>query len=161
LYDDVSGAVNDIQKDRLNLGQHDIRIQPGSTLPESKWAIYGVYLEAFKLGVIDRLEVLKKNPEIFDKEGVLNRMGEMEQMKSYIQKLEEEIKDLQGNLQTAERESVQSRKQVAVEKTKRDLAEITAQAGADRKVRAARLDAAVKIGEGELKGFLQGEKGQT
>jgi len=161
MYDDVSGAVNDIQRDRLNIGQHDIRIQPGSTLPESKWAIYGVYLEAFQLGLVDRREVLKKNPEIFDKEGVLQRMDEVAQLKQYVGQLEEKIKNLSGDLQTATRESISSRKQTAVEKTKRNLAEIEAMMQADRKVKAAKLDAAVKIGERELKNIVSSEKGQA
>jgi len=161
MYDDVSGAVNDIQKDKLNIGQHDIRIQPGSTLPESKWAIYGVYLEAFQLGLVDRREVLKKNPEIFDKEGVLQRMDEVAQLRQYVSQLEEKIKNLSGDLQTATRESISSRKQTAVEKTKRNLAEIESMMQADRKVKAAKLDAAVKIGERELKNIVSSEKGQA
>jgi septal ring factor EnvC (AmiA/AmiB activator) len=161
MYDDTSGAVNDIQKDKLNIGQHDVRIQPGSTLPESKWAIYGVYLEAFQLGLVDRREVLKKNPEIFDKEGILQRMDEVAQLKKHIGQLDEKIKDLSGDLQTATREAVSSRKQTAVEKTKRNLAEVESMMQADRKVKAAKLDAAVKIGESELKSIISSEKGQA
>ena len=158
VYDDKSGAINDIQQDRLNIGQHDVRIQPGSTLPESKWATFGVYLEAFQLGLIDRVEVLKKNPEIFDKEGILQRMDEMEQMRQVVNDMDAQIKNLQGDLQTAQRETMHAKQQSEVSKFKSHLSEIEARAGADRKVTASRLDAAVKISKNELDGLLSSEK---
>jgi len=150
MYDDSSQAVNDIQKDRLNVGQHDVRIVSGSTLPESKWATFGVYLEAFQLGLIDRIEVLKKNPEIFDKEGVLERMDEMQQMRDYVAQLEEQIKNLSGDLQTAQRETMHAKQDNELSKFKSHLTEIEANANADRKVRASKLDAAVKLSQREL-----------
>ena len=159
MYDDVSGAVNDIQKDKLNIGQHDVRIVSGSTLPESKWATFGVYLEAFQLGLIDRMEVLKKNPEIFDKEGVLSRMDEMGELKSYISQLEGQIKNLSGDLQTAQRETMHAKQDNELSKFKSHLAEIEANANADRKVRASKLDAAVKLSETELAMLNKQEKG--
>jgi len=158
VYDDKSEAVNDIQQDRLNIGQHDVRIQSGSTLPESKWATFGVYLEAFQLGIIDRVEVLKKNPEIFDKEGILQRMDEMEQMRQLVNDMDAQIKNLEGDLQTAQRETMHAKQQSEVSKFKSHLAEIEAKAGADRKVTASKLDAAVKISKGDLNNLLSSEK---
>ena len=70
------GAILDIKKEKHNLQQHDVRIGFGSTLPTNKYAELGVYMEAFRMGIVDRTEVLKKNPEIFDKEGVMRRTEE-------------------------------------------------------------------------------------
>ena len=64
FYDDTTSAVLDMKKDKHNLSQHDVRIEPGSSLPTSKWAELSVYMEAFQLGIVDKYEVLKKNPEI-------------------------------------------------------------------------------------------------
>ena len=61
-YDDTSASVLDIMRDRLNIYQHDIQIESGSTLPTSKWAELGVYMEAFQMGIVDDIEVLKKHP---------------------------------------------------------------------------------------------------
>ena len=61
-----------------------------------------------------------KKTEIFDKEGVLQREGEMKKMAGMIQQLQEQVKALSGDLQTAQRESVQDRKRVEVEKFKLD-----------------------------------------
>ena len=115
-YDDYSETVMDIQKDRHNIGQHDVSVEPGSTLPTSKWTEYQVYAEAFQMGLIDRVEVIKKNPEIFDKEGLIQRMGEIQQLQSQVEQLSQQNKELQGDLQTAQRESVSDRKRVEVEK---------------------------------------------
>ena len=145
VYDDKSQPIFDIAKDRYKLDQHDIKIEPGSTLPTSKWAELGVYLESYKLGIVDKVEVLKKNPEIFDKEGILKRTDERQQMMSQIQGLQEQVKNLQGDLQTAQRESVSDRKRVEVEKTKSRLAEIAADAKADRRVESNKMQNKVKL----------------
>ena len=139
LYDDKRGAVNDIQRDRLNIGQHDIKIEPGSTLPESKWATYGVYVEAFQLGLVDRMEVLKKNPEIFDKEGVVERINENEQLKSQITQLESQIQEMTSKLESAKKESQSDKERVQIEKFKSRLSEIEARVDADRRVNRANL----------------------
>ena len=159
MYDDITRPVNDIFKDRLNIGQHDVRIQPGSTLPESKWATYNVYLEAFQLGLIDRMEVLKKNPEIFDKEGILARLSDYPRYESQIQGLQSQVKELSGDLQTARRESVHDRMRVEVSQFENKLSDIASKSDADRKVRAAKLDTAVKLGERDVKDAIEGIKG--
>lgn len=56
MYDDVTQTIIDIQKDKNNIEQHDIRIVPGSTLPTSKYAELNVYLEAYQMGIVDKLE---------------------------------------------------------------------------------------------------------
>ena len=104
----------------IALGQHDIRIISGSTLPSNRMAEYNMYLDAYKLGLVDDVEVLKKT-EIYDKEGVLQRKGAMSQMQGYIQQLEEQVKKLSGDLQTSEREAVNARKQTITQKFKTGL----------------------------------------
>jgi len=92
-------------------------------LPSNKVSEYNMYLDAYKLGLVDDVEVLKKT-EIFDKEGVLQRKGQMAQMQQYITQLENQVKKLSGDLQTSEREQVSSRKRTEVEKFKSQLSEI-------------------------------------
>jgi polyhydroxyalkanoate synthesis regulator phasin len=119
MYDDKTNELMSIEND-ISLGQHDIRIVSGSTLPSNKMAEYNMYLDAYKLGLVDDVEVLKKT-EIYDKEGVLQRKGAMSQMQSYIQQLEEQVKKLSGDLQTSEREAVNARKQTITQKFKSGL----------------------------------------
>ena len=144
-YTDVSGAVMDLKKERHILDQHDVRIEPGSTMPSSKYAELAVYLEAFQMGIVDRYEVLKKNPEIFDKEGIMRRTEEKQQMMQQIKSMEEQIKNLQGDLQTAQRESVSDRKRVEVEKFKTRLSEVNSESKAHRRVQRSKLENDVKL----------------
>ena len=154
-YTDVSGAVMDIKKDRHFLDQHDIRIEPGSTMPSNKWAELGVYLEAYQMGIVDKYEVLKKNPEIFDKEGIMKRTDERQKMMQQIQSMEEQLKNLQGDLQTAQRESVSDRKRVEVEKFKTRLSETSSESKADRRVQRSKLENEVKLEVGKLANNLK------
>ena len=155
LYSDMNQTVIDIAKDRNNIGQHDVRIEPGSTLPTSKWAEYGVYFEAYQAGLIDRTEVLKKNPEIFDKESILSRMGEIAQLQQANEQLQQQVKELRGDLQTAQRESVQDKKRVAVEKFKRDLSEVRSDAKAEKKVQTNKFADTVKFELEKLKPIVE------
>jgi len=145
FYTDVSGAVLDLKKEKHALDQHDIRIEPGSTMPSSKYAELAVYLEAFQMGIVDRYEVLKKNPELFDKEGIMRRTEEKQAMQQQIQAMEGQIKNLQGDLQTAQRESVSDRKRVEVEKFKSRLSEVSSESKADRRVQRGKLENEVKL----------------
>ena len=155
FYTDVSGAVLDLKKDRHILDQHDIRIEPGSTMPSNKYAELAVYLEAFQMGIVDRYEVLKKNPEIFDKEGIMRRTEEKQIMQQQMQAMQEQIKNLQGDLQTAQRESVSDRKRVEVEKFKSRLNEINSESKADRRVQRSKLENEVKLEVEKLAGNLK------
>jgi hypothetical protein len=119
MYDDKTNELLSIEND-ISLGQHDIRIVSGSTLPSNRMAEYNMYLDAYKLGLVDDVEVLKKT-DIYDKEGVLQRKGTMSQMQSYIGQLEQEVKKLRGDLQTSEREMINARKQTITQKFKTGL----------------------------------------
>jgi hypothetical protein len=137
MYDDKRNELLTIQND-IQLGQHDIRIISGSTLPSNKVSEYNMYLDAYKLGLVDDVEVLKKT-EIFDKEGVLQRKGQMAKMQQYITQLENQVKKLSGDLQTSEREQVSARKRTEVEKFKSNLSEITSSAKVKEKEKVMQL----------------------
>ena len=62
-------------------------------------------MEAYQAGLIDRTEALMKT-DIFDKEGVLKRMDLVQQLQQQLQQAQEAVKNLQGDLQTANRLAV-------------------------------------------------------
>ena len=97
------------------------------------------------MGIVDKVEVLKKNPEIFDKEAILRRTDEKNQLMQQVQAMGEQIKNLEGDLQTAQRESVSDRKRVEVEKFKSRLTDIASDAKADRRVQLNNLQNKVKL----------------
>ena len=137
----ISRQIQALEND-IALGQHDIRIISGSTLPSNKVAEYNMYLDAYKLGLVDDVEVLKKS-EIFDKEGVLQRKGRMQQMQQYIATLENQVKELKGDLQTADRETVSARKRTETEKFKSRLTEVIEQGKSKEKDKLLKLNAAI------------------
>jgi hypothetical protein len=127
IYDDrgeLADRINDI-----TVGQYDLVVVAGSTLPANRWALSEYYERLFQMQAIDDVELLKKS-ELIDVEGVLERKGMMAQMQGYIQQLEEELKGLRGDLQTAEREEIHAKKRLEVEKFKTGLNTASARANA-------------------------------
>ena len=155
IYSDKSKVIFDLKKDKHNLEQHDVGIESGSTLPTSKYAELAVYMEAYQMGIVDQVEVLKKNPDIFDKEGILRRLNQRQQMQQQIAQMGETIKNLQGDLQTATRESISDRKRTEVEKFKTRLNSIESDASADRRINKNKLNDKVLLELEKLRGEIK------
>ena len=153
VYSDKSKIV--LKKEQHNLEQHDVGIESGSTLPTSKYSELAVYMEAYQMGIVDQVEVLKKNPDIFDKDGILKRMNQRQQMQQQIQSMDETIKNLQGDLQTATRESISDRKRTEVEKFKSRLNEVESNASADRRINKNKLNDKVLLELEKLRGEIK------
>ena len=143
MYDDKTKELQTIQND-VTVGQFDIRIIGNSTMPSNKWGEWNIYMEAYQAGLIDRNEALKKT-EIFDKEGVLGRMDTINKLQQQLQMAQEQIKNLSGDLQTANRESVASRKRTEVEKFKTQLKSHEADAKAKNQISMDKIKSAVNL----------------
>lgn len=137
MYDDKTGEIsvmNDISR-----GHFDVVVVTGSTLPTNRYAQLEMYMDAFKNGIIDKTEVLKKT-EVFDKEGVLTRTDEVGQLKQSVEQMEEKIKELKGDLQTRERENYHLKQKAELEKFKADLDRVSTQGKASGRIFEKRLD---------------------
>tara|TARA_R110000824_G_scaffold72334_5_gene184582 strand:+ start:4267 stop:6300 length:2034 start_codon:yes stop_codon:yes gene_type:complete len=156
LYDDKNVELQSIENN-LSVGTFDIRIIGNSTMPSNKWGEWNVYMEAYQAGLIDRVEALKKT-EIFDKAGVLERTDMISQLQSQLQSAQEEIKKLSGDLQTAHRESISSRKRVEVERFKGQLKEQEFESKTKNKVSIDKLSNAVKLESEKLRLATEAEK---
>ena len=143
LVDDKTGAIQS-RENQLRVGDYDIRIVGNSTMPSNKWAEWQIYMEAFQMGLIDRTEALKKT-EVFDKEGVMQRMDEVAQLQQQLQQQEKAIKDLNGDLQTARREAVSARQRTEVEKYKGELDALKNISKSETKVAVNKLNDSVKL----------------
>ena len=126
IYDEVSGQLIEKIND-ITVGKYDIIVVSGSTLPSNRWARFEYYMELYKSGLIDQTEVLKQT-DVADMEGVLERAGQMQQMQKQVQQQMEQIKKLEGDLQTAQRESIHDRKRVEVKEFEKKLAKAEAKA---------------------------------
>ena len=118
LVDDKTGEIQIVNN--ITVGKYDVVYVAGSTLPTNRYAELEFYMDAYQKGLIDRQEVLKKT-EVFDMEGVLERIDLIGQLQQQLQASQEQIKQLQGDLQTRDREAVNLRKKVEVEKFKGEL----------------------------------------
>jgi len=142
-YDDKSQAIGEMHND-LTIGQYDINVIGNSTMPSNRWGEWSIYMEAYQAGLIDRTEALKKT-DIFDKEGILQRMDIVAQLQQQLQGAQEQIKNLSGDLQTAHRESISSRKRTEVEKFKGKLKETELNSKSASKEAINKLENAVKL----------------
>jgi len=140
LYDDKTGEVsvmNDISR-----GNFDVVVVTGSTLPTNRYAQLELYMDAYKNGIIDKQEVLKKT-EVFDMEGVLERTGTVENLTKQLQQSQETIKKLQGDMQTREREVYHAKQRAELEKFKAGLDKTSGQSKMAGKLFEKRLDDAL------------------
>ena len=126
LYEPVTGdflgKLNDV-----TVGKYDVVVVSGSTLPSNRWARFEYYMELYKNGIIDQVEVLKQT-NVADVEGVLNRASRQVKYQNQIQSLSDQIKKLKGDLQTAQRESTHDKKRVEVKEFEVKLAKAEAKA---------------------------------
>ena len=143
FYDDKSQAISEMMND-LTIGQYDINIIGNSTMPSNRWGEWSIYMEAYQAGLIDRTEALMKT-DIFDKQGVLQRMDIVQQLQGQLQQAQEAVKNLQGDLQTAHRESISARKRTEVEKFKTELKSQESQVKSANNLAVGKLENAVKL----------------
>ena len=143
LYDNKSNELMAMQND-LSVGQYDIKVVGNSTLPSNRWGEWSVYMEAYQMGLIDRTEALKKT-EIFDKSGIIKRMGEIAQLNQQLEQAQGQIKELSGDLQTARRETVHTKQQIEVEKAKTRIADSEMRSKSASKDALGKLSNAVKL----------------
>jgi len=156
LYDDKTAELQTIENN-LAVGSFDIRVIGNSTMPSNKWGEWNVYMEAFQAGLIDKVEALKKT-EIFDKAGVLERTDMVTKLQQQLEAAQGEIKKLSGDLQTAHRETIQSRKQVEVAKFQGKLKEQEYDSKTHNKVSIDKLSNAVKLESEKLRLVTEAEK---
>ena len=140
-----SNLINDV-----SVGQFDIRVIGNSTMPSNKWAEWEIYMQAYQSGLIDKVEALKKT-DIFDKEGVLSRADQIQQLQQALAGAQNQIKKVSGDLQTAHREAIQARKRTEVEKFKTELNRDAATSKAESKLTMDRLKDAVKLESEKLR----------
>ncbi len=143
LIDDKSKELMQIEND-ITLNNFDIRVIGNSTMPSNKWGEWNIYMEAFQAGLIDKVEALKKT-DIFDKQGVLQRTDIVAKLQQQLKMAGEQIKELKGDLQTAQRESVHDKKRVEIAKFQGKLKESELEAKKGSELAVGKLTNAVKL----------------
>ena len=148
LVDDKTNEVKLIND--ITIGKYDLAVVAGSTLPSNRYAELEFYVDAYSKGLIDRQEVLKKT-EVFDIEGVMQRMDIIEKLQGQLKQAGEQIKKLEGDMQTRDREAVNLRKKMEVEKFKAGLDKTKNKSEAAATIFDKRLDDELKNIRGSIK----------
>ena len=87
----------------LSIGKYDIVVYDGTSMPTNRMALLQLYMELYQLGLVDQEEVLKKT-DVNNREEIIARMGQVQQMTAQVQQLEEAMKDIDGLNQTLRRQ---------------------------------------------------------
>ena len=101
-------------------------------------AMLNTYMQMYQAGLIDQVEVLKKS-ELVDIDGVLARSGQAAALQQQMNMLQEELKKVKGDLQTATREELHAKKRLEVEKFSSDLDKISNRAESATQLYKARI----------------------
>lgn len=137
LVDDKMPELKRIEND-IRVGRYDVRVITGSTLPSNKYAELELHMEAYKAGLIDQQEVLKKT-DIYDKEGILERTSLVKQLKQMVEQLQEQNKKITGDLQTMEREVMHAKQDAELSKFKAEMKGTTSEVNAAKELYKQRL----------------------
>jgi hypothetical protein len=160
-----SSAVEDLSDEvvkigDITVGKYDVIVVSGSTLPVNRWARFEYYKQLFELGIIDQVEVLKQT-EVADMDGVLKRTSQIKILQQQLQQAVDEIKKLQGDMQTLERENVHANQRVELEKYKSQLDSYASKAEAATHLYGARLTDSVQNAKVTLAANIKAKSSQA
>lgn len=139
--DPITGAQQMINDARV--GRFDIVVSDSTSMPTNRMALLNLYLEMFQLGIIDRTEVLKKT-DVRDRDAVLERMGEIQQLQSQLGAVMDENKNLAGLNQTLRRQSQQLEIHLGAQRGMETMRDQVRQTTAEQKLARARIGDALQ-----------------
>ena len=105
IYNDLGESIG-LHNDYASV-TFDVRVIGGSTLPLNRWALIDEYFRWFQAGLIDDIAMLAET-DIRGKENIVKRKSVYAQMKSQIEGLEQQLKQVRGDNETLQRQVIQS-----------------------------------------------------
>ena len=123
---------NDLVKieNDLTINRYDIKMMSSSTLPSNMATKFNIYLRMFELQAVRDPAPLIRLSGLPDAEEIIQNENLINQAQQTIAQLQDSVKMLKGDLQTAQREKVHADQKVQLAKTKSDLDGLTARANA-------------------------------
>ena len=112
----------------------DISVIVGSAGAKSPMQELQKNMQLMQAGIYDKAEVIQKMPGDVDKQGLLQRHGEIAQLSSTVEQLSEQIKKLTGDLQTRERELFHSNMRAEISEATKPVAQAVSNIRATAKV---------------------------
>ena len=105
IYNDYGKVIDKVKN--YEAAKFDVRIIAGATLPVNRWAYLAELKELMQMGVVDDIAVLAET-DIRNKENIAKRKSQYAQMQGQLGQQEEQLKDLNGTIETLERQLVQA-----------------------------------------------------
>jgi len=153
IEDDIVKIKNDITVNR-----YDLKMISASTLPTNRAARFNAYLRLYEIKAIKDPTPLLRLTDLPDIEEIIQNESLVNQAQQNIEQLQQVIKSLQGDLQTANREKVHADQKVLLAKTKSNLDSLVARANAAVLLGKQRTDDVVKNFKAKVNETLENVK---
>jgi len=123
-------VFNDIQVDEygkvkvvkdLTINRYDLKIESGSTLPTNQQMRFEQKIRLWELGLMRDPEPILRESGLADVEEIMQNESRLKEAEQIIQQMDSTIKELNGDMQTLQRENVHAEQKVIVEKFKTKL----------------------------------------
>lgn len=136
VIDDKTGAIMKMYD--METSKFDVRVVVGSTRAKSPMAELQKDLTLLNSGIYDRTQVIMNMKGDIDKMSLMQRMGEIENLRSQLAQTQEELKRMQGDLQTREREIFHANMRAEISEATKPVADAVTKIKSNAKLEEAR-----------------------
>jgi len=136
VIDDKTGAVKKLYD--MQTSQFDVRVVVGSTRSKSPMAELQKDLTLLNAGIYDKTQVIMNMKGDIDKASLMQRMGEIANLQAQLQQAQEELKKMQGDLQTREREVFHANMRAEISEATKPVSEAVSNIKSNSKLEQAR-----------------------
>ena len=136
VIDDKTGAVKRLYD--MQTAQFDVRVVVGSTRSKSPMAELQKDLTLLNAGIYDKTQVIMNMKGDIDKASLMQRMGEIANLQAQLQQAQEELKKMQGDLQTREREVFHANMRAEISEATKPVSEAVSNIKSNSKLEQAR-----------------------
>ena len=136
VIDDKTGAVKKLYD--MQTSQFDVRVVVGSTRSKSPMAELQKDLTLLNAGIYDKTQVIMNMKGDIDKASLMQRMGEIAKLQAQVQQAKEELKKMQGDLQTREREVFHANMRAEISEATKPVSEAVSNIKSNSKLEQAR-----------------------
>jgi len=136
VIDDKTNAVKKLYD--MTTSQFDVRVVVGSTRSKSPMAELQKDLTLLNAGIYDKTQVIMNMKGDIDKASLMQRMGEIANLQAQLQQAQEELKKMQGDLQTREREVFHANMRAEISEATKPVSEAVSNIKSNAKLEQAR-----------------------
>ena len=159
VIDDKTGAVKRLYD--MQTAQFDVRVVVGSTRSKSPMAELQKDLTLLNAGIYDKTQVIMNMKCDIDKASLMQRMGEIANLQAQLQQAQEELKRMQGDLQTREREVFHANMRAEISEATKPVSEAVSNIKSSAKLEQARQRDKTRMVSEDLSSLKQAVNSET